>query len=96
MKEKYTHYEDSLLQNNLESLEVRRQRLALKFAKDCINNEKFKYIFPRNDFTQKMKTRNEEEFHLPHANTNRMMTSSIPYMINLLNKEQRNINKSPT
>ena len=76
------------MKNNLESLEMRRQGLTLKFAKDCITNEKFKYIFPRNNFTQKINTRNQEEFHVPHANTNRMKTSSIPYMINQLNKEK--------
>ena len=88
LKNKYQNYEDSLLLLNLESLEQRRQGLALKFAKDCIINQKFQKMFPLNNHSEKMPTRHMETYQVPHSNTDRMKKSSIPYMIELLNKDQ--------
>ena len=87
LKNKYKSYGHSLLLLNLESLEKRRQSLSLKFAKDCIKNQKFDNMFPLNNFAGKTQTRNMEKYKVPHTNTERMKKSSIPYMINLLNKE---------
>ena len=90
LKNKYKNYEDSLLLLNLENLEKRRQSLSLKFAKDCIKYKKFGNMFPLNDFSGKTQTRNMEKYKVPHTNTERMKKSPIPYMIDLLNKENNN------
>ena len=90
LKSKYEDYEDSLIQLNLETLEERRQSLTLKFAKDCIKNEKFKYMFPENKYPDKLTTRYQEKYKVPFANTVRMKNSSIVHMINQLNQEERN------
>ena len=42
-------YENTLLKLNLETLEARRKAICLKFAKDCIKNEKFANLFPKNE-----------------------------------------------
>ena len=89
LKNKYTSYQNSLLLMNLESLDKRRQGLSLKFAKDCIKNNKFGNIFPLNDLSGKTQTRNMEKYNVPHSNTERRKKSPIPYMIDLLNKEHR-------
>ena len=38
--EKYIDYENGLMQVDLDKLSERREHLSLKFAKNCINNEK--------------------------------------------------------
>ena len=80
----------TLIAIDLENLEKRRQSLSLKFAKDCIKYEKFGNMFPLNDFSGKTQTRNMEKYKVPHTNTERMKKSPIPYMIDLLNKENNN------
>ena len=46
LKNKYKTYEDGLLQLNLQTLEQRRRDLSLKFANDCLKQDKFKSLFP--------------------------------------------------
>ena len=45
MKNKYNNYNSVLETNNLESLEDRRQELALRLAKNCTKNLKFQNLF---------------------------------------------------
>ena len=52
LKNKYKNYESALTHLNLEKLELRRNHLELKFAEQCIKNNKLKNLFPEN----KMKT----------------------------------------
>ena len=75
----------------MESLEDRRTRLCLKFAKNCLKNEKLKQLFPLSGKNHGMKTRLREKFKVHHANTERYRKSAIPYMQNLLNNEARKI-----
>ena len=88
IKEKYTHYEESLLKVKLETLEVRRLGLSLKFAKDCIRNEEFKILFPENSKPETI-TKHHEKYKVPHRNTERMKHSSIIHMIHQLNQDER-------
>ena len=85
LKNQYTNYEEALLKLSLESLQERREELSLRFAKNCIKNPKFENLFPTNSIEQR--TRNHEQFHIPHCNTERMRQSSIVQMAHQLNKE---------
>ena len=88
LKNKYIHYEDSLIKLNLETLQERRQQLILNFATDCIKNKKFRDLFPLNEKDNRMNTRHQEKFQVHFANTNRMKNSSIVEMQNQLNKNE--------
>ena len=73
-------YKELLLKLNLEPLEVRRDLLSLKFAKDCIKFNKLKDLFPENSKEHCMETRHQEKYKVLHANTERLKTSSIIHM----------------
>ena len=70
LKEKYKNYEDALRILNIDSLEIRRNHLNLKFAQYGLKNEKLKDLFPLNDKHHKMQTRNNEKYEVMFANTN--------------------------
>ena len=72
---------------NLQSLRERRDELCLNFAEKCIKNDKLKSMFPLNVKSHQMELRNEEIFNVNHANTERCMKFSIPYVQRLLNRE---------
>ena len=80
---------NSLLKLNLESLQERRKYLCLKFAKNGTQHDKLKELFPENDKTHGMKTRNPEKYKVQYANTDRLKNSSIIYMQNLLNNHSK-------
>ena len=88
MKEKYNNYEDSLRILNLDSLEIRRNYLHLKFAQSGIKNDKLNDLFPLNEKNHKMQTRNNEKYEVMFANTNRLKNSSIITMQNMLNNTE--------
>ena len=84
LKQSYTTYEEALLTLNLQTLEDRRNELSLKFAKKCLNNSKFKDLFPENK-THWYHTRHKEKYTVPFCNTERMKQSGIMNMIHQLN-----------
>ena len=86
MGQQYKSYEDSLLELGIESLEVRREKLSLKFARKCVANEKTKNMFPLNKKRHQMKTRDQEIYEVQYAKTERLKNSPIIYMQRLLNK----------
>jgi hypothetical protein len=45
-------------------------------------------MFPKNERKHNMDIRNPEQFKVQHANTDRLLKSSIIYMQNLLNDDQ--------
>ena len=82
MGQHYKSYEDSLLELGMESLEVRREKLSLKFARKCVTHERTKYVSieqekatnenqrPRNLPSSLCKNRETKEFtHYLHAKT---------------------------
>ena len=91
LKNEYTDeenaYENALLLLNIQSLEQRRNELCLRFAKNGIKNKTLDDFFPENVSNHPMTTRNHEPFQVLHANTERMKSSSIIHMQNLLNSE---------
>ena len=73
---------------NIETLDTRRDRICLRFAKICLKSEKLRNLFERNNPTHKMKKRNKpKSFKCKKIRTERYKKSSIPFMTNLLNKE---------
>ena len=86
--EKYSGYKRGLAQLEMETLESRRETLCLNFAIKCTKSEKLKHMFPANNKTHEMGTRNQESFQVHHANTGRFQKSAIIYMQKLLNENQ--------
>ena len=72
----------------MDSLEVRRENLCLKFAKACVRNEKLSDMFPRNSKNHLMEKRGREIFYVKRAKTERLRKSAVVNMQNLLNKDE--------
>ena len=89
LQDNYKGYKQGLAQLNIETLEERREELCLNFAKKCTKNEKMKHMFPLNDKTHSMDTRNDEKYKVQFANTDRLKNSAIVYMQNLLNENEK-------
>ena len=87
LKDRYKNYKNTLNVMNMDSLEVRRENLCLKFAKACVKNEKLSDMFPRNSKNHLMEKRGREKFYVKKAKTERLRKSAIVNMQNLLNKD---------
>ena len=87
--EKYENYKDALEIIGIDSLESRREKLSLKFAKQCLGHEKLKGLFPRHERIHNMDKRNLEKYIVNNAKTERYRKSAIPSMQRLLNKSER-------
>ena len=72
---------------DMESLDDRRNKLCITFAKKCLKNNKTKHLFPHNKNIHSMKLRVKEPFHVIQANTERLKKSTIPHMQRKLNEE---------
>ena len=81
--QKYENYENALKITNLHTLEARRDKLCLKFAKKAEKHMKHKNWFkPR----QQTNTRQQNlKYCEVTARTDRLKKSSIPYLTNILN-----------
>ena len=88
LKSQYKSFGNSLMILNLPTLEKRRSELTLKFAKDCLKNEKFSNLFPENEH-RNINTRFPEKYEIPHCNTQRMKSSSLNTMRHQLNQDHR-------
>ena len=77
LKNNYTNYEEALKILNLESLDDRRSRLCLKFAKNCLKHDRMKKLFPLASNDHKMKKRSAEKFKVHFAHTTD--TKSLQY-----------------
>ena len=87
LKQNYKTYNQALIKLNLESLEVRRKQMYLKFAKNGIFNNTLTDLFPKNTKEHQMKTRNVNEFKVSFSNTDRLKHASIITMQKLLNED---------
>ena len=82
--EEYGSYSEALKKTNLETLDKRRNKLCLKFARKCEKNPKFKHWF---------KLKPEKQFRIQgdkyfptFARTERLKRSPISYLTDLLNE----------
>ena len=87
--EKYNNYKDALRILRMDSLEMRRQKICLKFAKQCLRHEKLKELFPRHKRRHNMEKRDSEKYVVKKAMTERYRRSSIISMQKLLNQSER-------
>ena len=85
LKDEYTCYEEALKKCYIKTLEERREELCISFAKSCIKTPQMKKMFPLNDKTSNITTRNPEKFKVQPAKKERLLTSALPYMQRLLN-----------
>ena len=81
LKENYSNYKDALKQTGMESLDERRETIALRFAKNCLKNENFSTLFPLNNHKHEMAVRNPLRYQIKKANTVRLKVSTIPYIL---------------
>ena len=87
LKEKFKNYNNSLLILNLETLQERRNKLRLEFAKSGIKNNTLRDLLPEQDNSDKISTRKQEKYKVTFANTERLKNSSIIFMQNQLNND---------
>ena len=73
---------------NLDTLDERRRKMCLKFAQNCLKNEKVKSMFPPKISKHKMQLRKTNKFEINKQRTKRYQQSAIPYMQELLNNYQ--------
>ena len=87
LKERYKNYKDALNVIGMDSLEQRREKLCLKFAKACVRHEKLSDMFPKSNKMHLMDKREKEVYCVKRAKTERLRRSAIVNMQKLLNNE---------
>ena len=80
----YSTYLEGLETLMLSTLAKRREKLCLKFAKQCAENPLTKDLFPLCENTH-MTTRSGQKYKVVYANTERLKNSPVPYLQRLLN-----------
>ena len=88
MGRNYKNYSLSLKALQLDTLKKRRDILSLRFAKNCLKNEKMKQLFPIKKSNHDMKIRNIRKFQTKRINTKRYEKSALPFMTKMLNSEE--------
>ena len=80
----YISYENALALLDLESLDKRREKLCIKFARNSLKLEKFSSWFVRDENVQNTK-RKVTTVKPAVARTNKFQKSALPYLSNILN-----------
>ena len=83
--ESYINYEVACTLAEIEPLDIRREKLCLKFARKDVRKENT--LFTKNKTT--VNTRSANIVIEPKCNTKRFSKSSIPYLSKLLNKHSQ-------
>ena len=89
LKNNYQNYEKALEMLNLDTLNERRRKQCLKFAKDCLKHEQMRQMFPIKASDNQIQIRYKEKFIVNKANTERYRNSAIPSFQRLLNEDER-------
>ena len=87
-KKQYSDYQNALKLLKIDTLEIRRQKLNLQFAKGCLKIDKLSPMFTLNEVNHDMEKRNSMQYKVNQAKTERYKESSIPYLQRLLNSQQ--------
>ena len=82
----YDSYEESLKYLHFETLSTRREKLAIKFAQNCVQNSKTMKLFKLRKTIHKQTLRKQQKYRTIKANTKRMGQSAVPYLRKLLNR----------
>ena len=80
----YDGYDKSLMILKMESLEQRRESMALKFVKSGLKELEF---FPLRKTNHGMTARNSERYHVKSTKNVRYKDSAVPFLRRLLNKD---------
>ena len=83
--EDYNDYESCLKLNQLKTLEERRKDLCLRFAQKCTQNKNHQALFKLNE---NRNLHHPTKYQIPFCKHDRYRNSPIPYLINLLNREE--------
>ena len=86
--DRYVSYNNALKILGLETLDKRRDKMCLKFAKQCLKLNKMKDLFSKNESDHSMTKRNTNAFKVVRASTERFQKSAIPSMVKLLNQNE--------
>ena len=84
----YKSYENCLEVLKMDSLEKRRNKLTLSFAKSCLKIDKMNKLFPMNESNCQMVRRNVEKYKVIKAKTERYKSSAIVNIQRMLNEEE--------
>ena len=87
LRGEYDNYEQALGVLNLDSLDQRRESMALKFAKNGLKDPQFSKLFPLRRVEHGMVAKNSEKYHVNKYSTSRYKYSAVPSLQRLLNKE---------
>ena len=87
LKNKFTEYKDGLKYLSLDELDERRNKFCLKFAKNCIRNQKLNNFFPLNTNTEKV-LRKTNKYKINFAKTDRYKNSTIPSLQRIINDHE--------
>ena len=87
--DRYESYEKSLEVLKMDSLEKRRDKLTMSFAKSCLKLEKMKNLFPLNENNHEMVKRNIEKYKVIKAKTERFKSSAVVNIQGMLNDEEK-------
>ena len=71
----------------MESLNQRRESMALKFVKNGLKNLNFSKLFPLRKEIHGMSVRKSEKYHVSISKTSRHKDSAVPFLQRLLNKD---------
>ena len=91
LQDKFTTYKSALVSLGLESLEKRRQKLTLKFAKTSLADGHFKGLILKKNPRKGPQTRHKEYFQVTRAHTERFRKSPILTMQKLLNIDRQKL-----
>ena len=86
--DRYKSYEDSLQVLKMDSLEKRRNKLTLSFAKSSLKLDKMRKLFPLNDSNHEMVKRSFEKYKVIKAKTERYKSSAVINIQRMLNEEE--------
>ena len=81
----YRHYSDALQVCKLDTLQCRRNQLCVTFAKS-LSNSKLQRLLPEIRSSTGYELRNSTHLSNFKCKTSRFKTSSMPYLITLINK----------
>ena len=76
----YVGYIRALEPCELETLESRRDKVSLSFAKKCIKSSKHRHLFPAAVHPHEHQLRHQEQYHVNHARTEKYRKSAIPHI----------------
>ena len=68
--------------------------MCFKFAKQCLKLDRMKKFFTRNKNNHAMEVRSSEFYKVEKYQTERFGKSAIPFMIKMLNDNQKETNES--